>query len=137
MSTQAQHEIVVKIRDPSTITRLRTMTPRNLKAHIDRAIEQSNNEHIRHIKVATSNQLKSGDLSIKATIIADTEALKQFAEDWTNRIGSGASARIPTYGVIAHGVRTSTMDMIKMEDFKRDILQDNRAFIPAAEIRYV
>lgn len=65
---------------------------------------------------------------------SDTEVLIQFAEDW---IGSGASARIPTYGVIAHGVRTNAMDMIKMEDFKRDILQDNKVFILAVEIRYV
>ncbi|KAH0601131.1 hypothetical protein MHUMG1_00002 [Metarhizium humberi] len=41
------------------------MSPRSLKAHIDRAIEQSNSEHIQRIKVVSSNQLKTGDLSIK------------------------------------------------------------------------
>jgi hypothetical protein len=137
LSTQTQREIIVNIRDPSTITRLRAMNPRNLKAHIDRAIEQSNNVNIQHIKIASSNQLKSGDLSVKATTITDTNALRQFADDWTHKIGSGATARIPTFGVIAHGVRTSTMNMDRAEEVKRDILQDNRAFIPFAEIKYV
>jgi hypothetical protein len=43
---QAQREIIVKITDPSTIENLRTMNPRNLQSHINRAIEQSRNEHI-------------------------------------------------------------------------------------------
>ncbi|KAJ6436165.1 restless-like transposase [Purpureocillium lavendulum] len=92
------------------------MNPRNLKAHIDRAIEQSSNEHVNKIKVASSNQLKSGDLSIKTTTSADMEALRQFAEDWEQRIGNGATVRILTYGVLAH---------------------DNKPFIPNAEIKYV
>jgi hypothetical protein len=137
LSTQAQREIVVNIRDPHTVDRLRAMNPRILKAHIDRAIEQSENEHIQNIKIASTNQLKSGDLSIKAITIAETKALKQFAEDWTKGIGNGASARTDTFGIIAHGVRTSTMNMNKPDQIIKDILFDNRVFIPNAEIKYV
>ncbi|OAQ61321.1 reverse transcriptase [Purpureocillium lilacinum] len=134
---QAQREIIVNIRDPVTITNIRAMSPRSLKAHVDRAIEQSNNEHINKIKAVSSNQLKSGDLSIKTVTSAETEALRQFAEDWEHRIGNGATVRIVTYGVLAHGIRTSSMDMDHFDEVKGGILQDNKPFIPNAEIKYI
>jgi hypothetical protein len=87
LTTQPQREIIVNIRDPVTIVNFRATTPRALKAHIDRAIEESGNEHIAKIKIASTNQLKSGDLSIKAATTADMEILRQFAGDWEQRIG--------------------------------------------------
>ncbi|PWI64262.1 hypothetical protein PCL_11336 [Purpureocillium lilacinum] len=59
---QAQREIIVNIRDPVTIINIRAMSPRSLGAHVDRAIEQSNNEHINKIRVTSSNQLKSDSI---------------------------------------------------------------------------
>ena len=106
---QAQREIIVKITDTSTIESLRAKNPRNLQNHVDRAIEQSRNKHIERIRVASANQLKSGDLSIKTSNRNDAEALKQFANDWINRIGRGTSIRLPTYGILAYGIRTSSM----------------------------
>ena len=134
---QAQREIIVNIRDPVTITSIRAMGPRSLKAHVDRAIEQSNNEHIKRIKVVSSNRLKSGDLSIKTVTSAETEALRQFAEDWEHRIGSGATVRIPAYGVLAHGIRTSSIDMERSYELREGLLQHNKPFIPNAEIKYI
>ncbi|KAK5105884.1 hypothetical protein LTR62_001943 [Meristemomyces frigidus] len=58
-------EITVNIREPLTIQSLRAMNPRNLNAHVERAIVNSGNEQIMSIKVMSSNQLKSGDLSIR------------------------------------------------------------------------
>ncbi|KAL5371775.1 hypothetical protein DPSP01_014018, partial [Paraphaeosphaeria sporulosa] len=113
------------------------MNPRNLKAHVERAIEQSGNENIVHIKIVSSNQLKSGDLSIKTANSKEVEALQQFADDWVDRIGAQAMVRIPTYGTIVHGIRTSTLDMDKFEENKAQILQDNKPFIPQAEIKHI
>ena len=134
---QTQREVIVNIRDPLTIQALRAMNPRNLKAHVERAIEQSGNENIASVKIVSSNQLKSGDLSVKAATSTEVEALRQFADDWALRIGNGSSIQIPTYGVLAHGIRTNTMDMSKFEENKSQILQDNRPFIPRAEIRHI
>lgn len=64
-SAQTQREIIVNIRDSFTVQSLWAMNPRNLKAHVERAIEQSGNENITNIKIASSNRMKSGDLSIK------------------------------------------------------------------------
>jgi hypothetical protein len=127
---QAQREIIVKITDPATIDSLRAKSPRNLQNHVDRAIEQSRNKHIERIRVASANQLKSGDLSIKTSSRNEAEALRQFANDWVNRIGRGTSIRLPTFGILAHGIRTSSMDMQKFDEIKAELLHDNRSFIP-------
>jgi hypothetical protein len=136
-SAQMQREVIVNIRDASTIQSLRAMNPRNLKAHVERAIAQSGNENIASIKILSSNQLKSGDLSIKTATSSEVEALKQFADDWVQRIGHKATVRIPTFGVLAHSIRTSSMDLTKFEETRDQILQENRPFIPQAEIKYI
>jgi hypothetical protein len=136
-STQVLREVIVNIRNPMTIASLRAMNPRSLKAHVDRATEQNGNEHIEKIKTVSTNQLKSGDLSIKTATAADMEVLRQFAEDWEHRIGNGAIVRIPTYGVLVHGIRTSSMDMDQFEDTRDNILQENKPFIPNAGIKYI
>jgi hypothetical protein len=51
------------------------MSPRNLKAHVERAIEQSGNENIANVKTVSSNELKSRDLSGKAATSTEAEAL--------------------------------------------------------------
>ncbi|PQE31114.1 zinc finger protein [Rutstroemia sp. NJR-2017a WRK4] len=38
-----------------------------------------------------------------------------------SRIGRGASIRLPTYGVLAHGIRTSPMDMEKFREIKSGV----------------
>jgi hypothetical protein len=134
---QTLREIIVNIRDPITIASIRALSPRSLKAHVDRAIEQSSNEHIDKLKAVSANQLKSGDLSIKTATTADMEALRQFAEDWEHRIGNGALVRIPTYGILAHGIRTSSMDMDRLTQLRDELLQDNKPFIPTAEIKHI
>jgi hypothetical protein len=134
---QTVREIIINIRDPVTIANIRAMSPRSLKSHVDLAIAQSSNEHIEKIKVVSSNQLRSGDLSIKTATSSDMVALRQFAEDWEQRIGHGATVRIPTYGVLVHGVRTSSMDMDNFELIRDGLLQDNKPFIPTAEIKYI
>lgn len=113
------------------------MNPRNLMSHVQRALEQSQNEHITQVKIMSSNQLKSGDLSLRTATASETQALRQFADDWVSRVGNGAYVRNPTYGILAHGIRTSTMEMDKFEEIRDNILQDNRPFIPRAEIKYV
>jgi hypothetical protein len=80
-SMQTQREVVVTIRDPSTVQSLRAMNPRNLNAHVEHAIAQNGNENISSIKVLSSNRLRSGDLSIKTATSNEAEALKQFADD--------------------------------------------------------
>ena len=75
-------------------------------------------------------------MSIKTTKVEDAWALKQFMDDWSGRIRNGASVRVPTYGIIAHGIRMRSMD-IKFGEVKDELLQDNKPFIPLADIKYI
>ncbi|KAK0258108.1 hypothetical protein LTR35_018188, partial [Friedmanniomyces endolithicus] len=125
-STQTQREVTVNIRNRLTIQSLRAMNPRNLIAHVERAIQSSGNEHIMNVEVMSSNQLKSGDLSIRTISNSEAQTLRSHADDWAHRIGAGAAVRKPTYVVLAQGIRTSTMDMDKFEEVRDNILQDNR-----------
>lgn len=82
----------------------------------------------------SSDQLKSGDFSIRTTDNSKTQVLRTHADDWVHRVGAGATARNPTYSVLAHGNRTSKMDMDNFEEVRNNILHDNRPFIPRADI---
>jgi hypothetical protein len=113
------------------------MNPRNLKTHVERAVAQSDNENIINAKITSANQLKSGDLSIKTATHSEMQALRQFADDWAYRLGHGASIRNPTFGVLVHGIRTNSIDMEKCEQNKESMLQENRPFIPRADIKFV
>ena len=136
-SAPVQREIIVNIRNAQTIQSLRAMNPRAMKAHVDTAIAQSENEHVAKITTMSANQLKSGDLSIRTASNSEMQTLRQFTEDWVPRLGSGTSVRTHTYGVIVHGIRTSTMDTEKFEEIKTEILQANRAFLQTADIKYI
>jgi hypothetical protein len=78
---QTQRKVIVNIRDLLTVQSLRAINLRNLKAHVERAIEQNGNENIVSVKIVSSNQLKSSNLSVKATTSTKVEALQQFADD--------------------------------------------------------
>ncbi|KAH7187616.1 hypothetical protein BFJ68_g16276 [Fusarium oxysporum] len=74
--TQVLCEMTVNIRNPPTIHSQPTGDePHILRAHVDRAIEQSGNEHTENIKTVPTNQLKSGDLNIKTATTSDMEIL--------------------------------------------------------------
>jgi hypothetical protein len=75
-SAQTQREVIMNVRDPLTVQSLRAMNPSSLKLHVQCAIEQSGNKNIASVKIVSSNQLKSGDLSIKTASGNEVEALR-------------------------------------------------------------
>ncbi|KIV98468.1 uncharacterized protein PV09_09721 [Verruconis gallopava] len=85
----------------------------------------------------SANQLKSGDLSIKTTANSEMQTLRQFTDDYVPRLGNGTSVRTYTYGVLVHGIRTSTINMENFDEVRDTILHENRAFLPAADIKYI
>ena len=52
-------------------------------------------------------------------------------------MGAETAIRLPTYGIFAHGIRTSTMGMERFDEIKAVLLHDNRTFIPNADIKYI
>ncbi|KAF2752360.1 hypothetical protein EJ05DRAFT_446756, partial [Pseudovirgaria hyperparasitica] len=45
--------------------------------------------------------------------------------------------RNPTYGVLVHGIRTHSIDMVKFEQNREDMLHENKPFIPRADIKFM
>ena len=91
----------MKILNPSTILNLRVKNLRFLQSYVDYVIEQSKNKHIKNIRVILANQLKSEDLSIKATNIKEAEALKQFANDYfVQQIFLKSQLHVVTYSLV-------------------------------------
>ena len=133
---QIQREVVLNIMDPLTIQSLRAMSPGNLKVHVERATQQSNDEDIASVRILSSSQLKSGNLSIEKASSSEIEALRKSVDSWAHHIGSGTSVQIPTYGVLVYSIRTSTVGMGKFKEDRKQILHDNRTFIPWAKIRH-
>ncbi|KIV98429.1 uncharacterized protein PV09_09750 [Verruconis gallopava] len=73
------------------------------------------------ITTMSANQLKRGDLSIRTTTNSEMQTL----------------LRTYTYGVLVHGIRTSTINMENFEEVRDTILHENRAFLPTADIKYI
>ncbi|KIV98779.1 uncharacterized protein PV09_09476 [Verruconis gallopava] len=132
-----QREIIVNIRNAQTIQHLRAMNPRIMKAHVDTAIAQSENEHIAKITTISANQLKSGDLSIRTATNSEMQTLHKFTDDWVPQLGSGTLVHTYIYKVIIHSIRTSMMNTEGFKEVKAEILQANKAFLPTADIKYI
>jgi hypothetical protein len=58
------------------------------------------------------------DLRIDTAASSETRALRHFAGDSVHLVGNGAYIRNPTYGIIAHGILTSIIDMGRFEENK-------------------
>ncbi|SPJ83967.1 uncharacterized protein FTOL_10483 [Fusarium torulosum] len=71
-------------------TGIRATSPHSLKSYVDLALEQTSNEQIEKIKVVSSNRFKSDDLSVKMVTAVEMIELRQFAEDWKQRVENGA-----------------------------------------------
>jgi hypothetical protein len=52
-------------------------------------------------------------------------------------VGRGTSIRLLTYGVLAHRIRTSSMDIEKFDEIEALLLHDNKPFILNADIKYI
>jgi hypothetical protein len=111
LSQDKDREILIKLHDPDKASELRSQRPAELKEHINTAISNSSNPHVRTIRVIAAKQLKSGDISTHAAQPEDCEILKEFAGDWTTALGPKTEIPIATDGVIMHGIHTDLIDM--------------------------
>jgi hypothetical protein len=134
MNVQIQRKIIINIRNLLIIANLKAINPCNLKAHVNRAVERSENEYVKGTKVVSVNQLKSGDLSVKTAITKDMETLRQFAGDWAYYVGNRTSVQVPIYGIIAYEIRTNFINTKKFEKIRNKLFMNNKPFIFNAEM---
>lgn len=62
------------------------------------------------VKVVAAHQLKSGDIQIFTSTTAEAIQLKEN-KGWIRSLGELAELIVPTYGVIVHGISTSSINI--------------------------
>lgn len=80
--------------------------------------------------------VKRGDIQIFTSTTAEAAQLKQN-KGWIKGLGERAELVLPTYGVIAHGIPTNSINIKDQEATIEQVLADNYTVVPNAEISYV
>jgi hypothetical protein len=74
--------------------------------NINSAIKNSPNPELNSLMVIAVKQQPSGDLKLYANSKQDAETLIRHRGEWQKALGKDAKVKVPTYGVIVHGVST-------------------------------
>ena len=88
------------------------------------------------VNVVAAHQLKSGDVQIFTSTTTEAAKLKE-SRGWLGSLGAQAELIVPTYGVIAHGSPTNSINIKDQKATIEQILADNHKVIPNAKISYV
>ena len=126
--------IVVKLKDHGIAQRYRTHPAAWIRQQVQTAIHSYTTT--KSITVIAAHQLKSGDIGLITSTTIETAQLKEHQE-WLKGLGQRAEVIVPTYGVIVHGVSTSSINTKDQSATIQQILADNHTVIPDAKIAYV
>lgn len=126
--------VTVKLKDHGMAQRYRSHPVAWTKQQVQNSIRDNNGT--RSVKLVAAHQLKSGDLQIFASTSAEVQQLKQNT-GWLKGLGDHAEIVVPTYGVIVHGVSTSSINVKDQKATIQHMLADNYTVIPDAKISYV
>lgn len=126
--------VTVKLKDHGVAQQYREKPATWVKSQVEATIR--NNSTTKSVKIVAAHQLKSGDIQIFTSSTAEATHLKQN-KNWIKGLGERAEIIIPTYGVIAHGIPTKSINIKNQEATIQQILADNHTVIPKAKISYV
>ncbi|QKX57721.1 uncharacterized protein TRUGW13939_04840 [Talaromyces rugulosus] len=126
--------VMVKLKDHGIAQRFRTHSAAWTRQQVQSSIQD--NASTKSIKVVAAHQLKSGDIQIFTSTTAEASKLKKNI-GWVKGLGEHAEIIVPTYGVIAHGIPTNSINIKDQTATIQQILADNYTVIPTAEISYV
>ncbi|CAI7658849.1 unnamed protein product, partial [Penicillium viridicatum] len=109
-------EIIVKIRDSDTREALRRRTPREIVEQAERTREQAARKKASAplgggCYFVAAKVLPSGDMKMTVNSASGAELLRKHADGWLKSFGPAAHVRKPTWGVVARGVDTKTMQL--------------------------
>lgn len=126
--------VTVKLKDHGIAQRYRNQIPSWARQQVETAIR--GNASTRAIKVVAAHQLKSGDIQIFTSSTAEAAKLKED-KGWLRALGENAEVIVPTYGVIVHGIYTSSINIKDQRATIQQMLADNYTVIPHAKISYI
>jgi hypothetical protein len=106
-------KITVKIHEDDIRDQLRRLKPSAIIAKAERARETAARKASGGALVGTAflavKQLPSGDLCFRARSASGAEVLRRHADAWVQAFGKTAYVRVPTWGVVAHGIPVASI----------------------------
>jgi hypothetical protein len=127
-------EVTVKLKDHGIAQRYRLHSAAWTRQQVEAFIRDD--ASTRSVKVIAAHQLKSGDIQIFTSTTAEATQLKHN-RGWLRGLGEHAELVVPTYGVIVHGISTSSVNIKEQEATIQQMLADNHTVIPNAKISHV
>ncbi|KAK8097336.1 hypothetical protein PG999_013280 [Apiospora kogelbergensis] len=89
------------------------------------------------IEVDSAVFLKSGDIQVYTTFVAQAKALIEYADQWVKFVGSKAKVVVPTFGVVIHGLPTSTFSQNQLPEKAQQLKALNAGLIQDSTITYM
>ncbi|KMU89939.1 hypothetical protein CIHG_07622 [Coccidioides immitis H538.4] len=126
--------ITVRLKDHGIAQRFRALSAVKIRQQVETSIR--NHTATKSVAVVAAHQLKSGDIQVFISSTAGAAKLKENRQ-WVSSLGEHAEVIVPTYGVIAHGISTSTINVKDQKATIQQILADNYTVIPKADISFV
>ncbi|KAJ9137654.1 Endonuclease/exonuclease/phosphatase [Pleurostoma richardsiae] len=126
--------VTVKVKDHGIAQRYRTQPATWIRHQVETAVH--GNAATKTAKIVAAHQLKSGDIQIFTSTTAEATQLKQN-KGWLGGLGEHAEVIVPTYGVIVHGISTSSINMKDQKATIQQMLADNYTVIPRADISHI
>lgn len=130
-------EVVVKL-DANAAAILRKVSPEEICKRVNEAMDARVSLLGKGPRVISAKQLKSGDVVLHTATTAKADTLKGSEEEWAKILGTTARVIRPTFGVIVHGVRTSTesIDTDNQERAIEKIETENALLHEGAKVTY-
>lgn len=126
--------ITVRLKDRGIAQRFRTLSTTKIRQQVEASIR--NHSATKSAAVVAAHQLKSGDIQIFTSSTAGAARLRENKQ-WVRGLGEHAELIVPTYGVIAHGLPTHSINIKDQTATIQQILADNYTVIPKAEISHI
>ncbi|MCJ1359720.1 MAG: hypothetical protein MMC33_009722 [Icmadophila ericetorum] len=107
--------ITIKNVSPTVKAKLQKTTSADIRTRVNRAIKDSSQDTIRQLSVLGAKPLASGDVAVFTANAKDAQTLRDHNKHWVTRLSPQATALIPTFSIIVHGMKTSTIDLTNKE----------------------
>lgn len=104
--SMGHREILVKLNPTDVERQAQRATAEEIKRKINDTLANHQDPDLKKTQVLAVKRHPSGDLTLFTSDRGSTERIIAHREDWQKILGEKAEVKVPTYGIIIHGVST-------------------------------
>ena len=116
--------ILLKLNETDTEKQNQKATAQEVKEKINNHLRNNRNTELRNTQIIAVKRHPSGDLTLFTTDRESTERLITQRDGWQTVLGDRAEVRVPSYGILVHGVSTQ-MDVQNRPEIEGKIQWSN------------